>query len=130
MSKNKPVRTLLIFSVFGITALLVGLNTTGIVAIYAFLAGGLACSIMWPAIFNLSLLGLGKYTAQGSAFLVMMILGGGIIPPIQGKLADIIGIHWSYLVSLACFVYILFFAVIVKKILKKQQIDAESTVSN
>jgi len=130
MSKNKPVRTLLIFSLFGITALLVGLNTTGMVAIYAFLAGGLACSIMWPAIFNLSLLGLGKYTAQGSAFLVMMILGGGIIPPIQGKLADIIGIHWSYLISLACFVYILFFAVIVKRILKKQQIDVESNVIN
>ena len=50
---------------------------------------------MWPAIFSLSIKGLGKYTSQGSSFLVMMILGGAIIPPIQGKLADIIGIHES-----------------------------------
>src|SRR5690554_12928 len=123
ISKDKPARTLLIFSIFGILALIVGLSTSGMTAIYAFLAGGLACSIMWPAIFNLSLMGLGKYTAQGSAFLVMMILGGGIIPPIQGKFADVVGIHSSYFVSLICFVYLLFFAWIVRKILNKQGFD-------
>ena len=127
ISKDKPVRTLVVFSLFGISALLVGLNTSGTVAIYAFLSGGLACSIMWPSIFNLALMGLGKYTAQGSAFLVMMILGGGIIPPIQGKLADMIGIHWSYLVSLICFVYILFYAIIVKKVLQNQGISTEES---
>lgn len=129
LSKDKPVRTLVIFSLFGIIALIVGLNTTGTVAIYAFLSGGLACSIMWPSIFNLALMGLGKYTAQGSAFLVMMILGGGIIPPIQGKLADMIGIHWSYLVSLMCFIYILFYAIVVKKVLSKQGINTEDLIS-
>lgn len=127
VSKDKPVRTLVVFSIFGILALIVGLNTTGTVAIYAFLSGGLACSIMWPSIFNLALMGLGKYTAQGSAFLVMMILGGGIIPPIQGKLADMIGIHWSYLVSLVCFIYILFYAIIVKKVLQNQGISVEES---
>ncbi len=127
ISKDKPVRTLVVFSVFGITALIIGLNTSGTVAIYAFLSGGLACSIMWPSIFNLALMGLGKYTAQGSAFLVMMILGGGIIPPIQGKLADMIGIHWSYLISLACFIYILFYAIVVKKVLQNQGINIEES---
>lgn len=122
LTKNAPAKTLRVFSIFGIMALLVGLNTTGTIAIYAFLCGGLACSIMWPAIYNLSLMGLGKYTAQGSSFLVMMILGGGIIPPIQGKIADIIGIHSSYIVSLLCFAYLLIFAFIVVKILKKQNI--------
>lgn len=125
VTKNAPAKTLMGFSLFGIIALLVGLNTTGTIAIYAFLCGGLACSIMWPAIYNLSLMGLGKYTAQGSSFLVMMILGGGIIPPIQGKMADIIGIHSSYIVSLVCFVYLLIFAFIVVKILKKQKINIE-----
>lgn len=125
VTKNAPAKTLMGFSLFGIIALLVGLNTTGTIAIYAFLCGGLACSIMWPAIYNLSLMGLGKYTAQGSSFLVMMILGGGIIPPIQGKMADIIGIHTSYIVSLVCFVYLLIFAFIVVKILKKQNINIE-----
>lgn len=122
ITKNAPAKTLLAFSVFGIIALITGLTTTGTVAIYAFLCGGLACSIMWPAIYNLSLMGLGKYTAQGSAFLVMMILGGGIIPPIQGKVADIIGIHSSYIISLICFVYLLIFAFVVVRILKKQHI--------
>jgi FHS family L-fucose permease-like MFS transporter len=125
VTKNTPGKTLLAFSLFGIIALIVGLNTTGKIAIYAFLCGGLACSIMWPAIYNLSLMGLGKYTAQGSAFLVMMILGGGIIPPIQGKIADIIGIHSSYIVSLVCFIYLLIFAFVVIRILKKQNIVIE-----
>ena len=126
LSKDKPARTLLIFGSFGIIAMFIGLFTTGTVAIYAFLAGGLACSIMWPAIFSLSIFGLGKYTSQGSAFLIMMILGGGIIPPIQGKLSDIIGIHQSYIVPVICFAYLTLFAVLVKGILKKQNIDVDA----
>ncbi|HEX9980356.1 MAG TPA: MFS transporter [Flavobacterium sp.] len=124
--KDKPARTLLVFAVLGIIAMVIGLMSEGTVAIYAFLAGGLACSIMWPAIFSLSIIGLGKYTAQGSAFLVMMILGGGIIPPIQGKLSDIIGIHSSYIITVICFIYLAFFALAVKSILKKQNIDVDT----
>lgn len=136
LSKNKPARTLLIFSALGVAAMLLGIFTTGKVAIYSFLSGGLFCSIMWPAIFNLSILGLGKYTTQGSAFLIMMILGGGIIPPLQGKMADYVqsksavigfGIHQSYWVAVLCFAYLAFFAFAVKGILKKQGIDYEST---
>ncbi len=126
LSKDKPARTLMIFGTFGIIAMLVGLFSSGMVAIYAFLAGGLACSIMWPAIFSLSIIGLGKYTSQGAAFLVMMILGGGIIPPLQGKLSDIIGIHQSYSIAVICFGYLTLFAVLVKGILKKQNIDVDA----
>jgi FHS family L-fucose permease-like MFS transporter len=125
LSKDKPARTLMIFGTFGMIAMLIGLFSSGTIAIYAFLAGGLACSIMWPAIFTLSVLGLGKYTSQGSAFLIMMILGGGIIPPIQGKLSDIMGIHQSYFVAVICFAYLTLFAVLVKGILKKQNIDVD-----
>lgn len=126
LSKDKPARTLMIFGSFGIIAMLIGLASSGTVAIYAFLAGGLACSIMWPAIFSLSIIGLGKYTSQGSAFLIMMILGGGIIPPIQGKLSDIIGIHQSYIITVVCFGYLTLFAFLVKGILKKQNIDVDA----
>lgn len=126
LSKDKPARTLTIFGTFGIIAMLIGLFTTGTLAIYAFLAGGLACSIMWPSIFSLSIIGLGKYTSQGSAFLVMMILGGGIIPPIQGKLSDIIGIHQSYIIAVVCFAYLTLFAILVKGLLKKQNIDVDA----
>jgi MFS transporter, FHS family, L-fucose permease len=126
LSKDKPARTLMIFGSFGMIAMLIGLFTTGTVAIYAFLAGGLACSIMWPSIFSLSIIGLGKYTSQGSAFLIMMILGGGIIPPIQGKLSDIIGIHQSYIITVVGFGYLTLFAVLVKGLLKKQNIDVDA----
>lgn len=129
LSKEKPARTLLLFSVLGIAAMLIGIMTTGKIAIYAFLAGGLVCSIMWPSIFALSVAGLGKYTTQGSAFLIMMILGGGVIPPIQGKLADVIGIHQSYIVAALCFVYLAIFAFVVKGILRKQGIDYDAETS-
>ncbi len=135
ISKNRPARTLLIFSILGLLAMLIGIFTTGKISIYAFLSGGLFCSIMWPAIFNLSIAGLGKYTTQGSAFLIMMILGGGIIPPIQGKMADYIqtksdvigyGIHQSYWIAVLCFAYLAVFGFAVKGILKKQGIDYET----
>lgn len=125
ISRDQPIRTLIIFGTFGLLAMIVGLLTSGSVAIYAFLSGGLACSIMWGSIFSLSIVGLGKYTEQGAAFLVMMILGGGIIPPIQGKLADIIGIHNSYIIPVFGFIYIIAFAILVKGFLRKQGIDME-----
>jgi len=123
--KDKPARTLLIFSILGATAMILGIFNTGLFAVYAFLSGGLFCSIMWPSIFALGIAGLGKHTSQGSAFLVMMILGGALIPPIQGKLADIvsIGIHNSYWTTVACFAYLAIFAVAVRGILRRQGID-------
>ncbi len=130
ISNHKPARTMLLFSLLGVIAMIIGLMSTGTVAIYAFLSGGLVCSIMWPCIFSLSIAGLGKYTSQGSAFLIMMILGGGIIPPIQGKLADVIGIHQSYIIAALCFVYLAFFAFVVKGILRKQGIDYDAEVSS
>jgi FHS family L-fucose permease-like MFS transporter len=130
ISKDKPVRTLIIFSLLGIISMLIGLFSEGVVSTYAFLSGGLFCSIMWPCIFTLGIAGLGKYTTQGSAFLIMMILGGGIIPPIQGKLADIIGIHQSYWVPVICFAYLAFFAFAVKNILQKQGVDFERATAS
>jgi MFS transporter, FHS family, L-fucose permease len=124
-SKDKPTKTLLFFGLMGIVAMLIGILSTGTVAIYAFLSGGLACSIMWPSIFTLSIAGLGKYTTQGSAFLIMMILGGGIIPPIQGKLSDIIGIHQSFFIPVICFAYLAFFGILAKRFLSKQGINYE-----
>lgn len=128
-SKDKPGTTLLYFGTLGFVAMLVGLFSSGTIAIYAFLSGGLACSIMWPSIFTLAIAGLGKYTTQGSAFLIMMILGGGIIPPIQGKLSDVIGIHESFWVSALCFVYLAFYAILAKNMLRKQGINLDEMES-
>ncbi len=126
LAKDKPVATLKIFSAIGVAAMLIGLFSNGNIALFAFLSGGLFCSIMWPCIFSLSIAGLGKYTSQGSAFLIMMILGGAIIPPIQGKLADIVSIQSSYWVAVMCFLYLIFYAYRAKKILSKQGINYDA----
>ena len=123
--QEKPAKTLMVFGILGALAMLIGLLTTGQVALFAFISGGLCCSIMWPCIFALSITGLGKYTGQGSAFLIMMILGGAIIPPLQGLLADATNIHFSYIIAVICFAYLAFFAWKVKGELKQQGIDVE-----
>jgi len=123
IAKDNPVQTLKIFSLLGGIAMLVGLFSSGNVALFAFISGGLFCSIMWPCIFTLSIAGLGKYTSQGSAFLIMMILGGAIIPPVQGKLADVFTIQSSYWIAVACFAYLLFYAFRTKIVLDKQGVE-------
>ena len=128
LGKDHPSKTLLIFGLMGMTAMIIGLFSSGIIATFAFMSGGLFLSIMWPCIFSLAITGLGKYTSQGSAFLVMMILGGGIIPPLQGKLSDIIGIHTSYFIPVLCFAFIAFYGWFVFEILKKQGISNQIEV--
>jgi FHS family L-fucose permease-like MFS transporter len=125
LGKQKPARTLTVFGLLGMAFMLIGLFTTGIVSTFAFISGGLCCSIMWPSIFSLSITGLGKYTSQGSAFLIMMILGGAIIPPVQGILADTSGIHLSYVIPVIGFAYLAFFAWKVSGELRKQGIDLD-----
>jgi len=120
LAKDNPITTLKIFSTLGVIGVLIGIFASGQLALYALLSGGLFCSIMWPCIFTLSISGLGKYTSQGSAFLIMMILGGAIIPPLQGKLADIFSIQSSYWIAVFCFVYLLFYAFKTKSVLKNQ----------
>ena len=125
IGQQKPVRTLVTFGLLGVIFMLTGLFSTGMLAVFAFISGGLCCSIMWPSIFSLAITGLGKYTGQGSAFLIMMILGGSIIPPVQGLIADTIGIHQSYLVPVLGFAYIVFFAWKVRSELIKQNINID-----
>jgi FHS family L-fucose permease-like MFS transporter len=110
----------MIFGFLGITAMLTGIFSTGGLAVFAFVSGGLFCSVMWPVIFSLSIQGLGKFTSQGSAFLVMMILGGAFIPPLQGKIADLFDISVSYWIPVIGFAYLTLFAILVPGILRKQ----------
>lgn len=127
--QDKPFKTLLIFSLLGVLAMVIGLIADGKIALYAFITGGLCCSIMWPCIFPSGIAGLGKYTNQGATFLIMMILGGAIIPPLQGYLADVVSIHFSYTIPLLCFCYLVFFAIKVKKVLKTQGLDFDNMQS-
>jgi len=129
MSKGNPVRMLLIFSSAGIAALVVGMMSSGIVSAYAFISVGLFCSTLWPCIFTIAVAGLGKHTNQGSSLLIMMIMGGGIVSWLQGVLADKIGIHYSYIVGVLCFAYLVFYALRAKSILKAQGIDFDKLAS-
>ena len=113
-SKGDAARMLLIFSILGICALFVGMLTTGMISVYAITSVGLFCSTLWPCIFALSVRGLGKHTSQGSSFLIMMIMGGGIISWLQGAVSENIGIQSSYIIGVLCFAYLGFFAWIVK----------------
>ena len=126
VGQQKPVRTLTVFGILGVITIIIGLLTTGRVGLFALISGGLCCSIMWPSIFALSIAGLGKYTGQGSSFLIMMILGGSIIPPLQGVFADTSGIHLSYIVPVIGFAYLAFFAWKAGFELKKQGIDIDN----
>jgi len=131
MSKGSPVRMLLIFSSMGITALVIGMLTSGMVSVFAFISVGLFCSTLWPCIFTLAVAGLGKHTNQGSSLLIMMIMGGGVIAALQGWVADekMLGIQFSYIVDVLCFAYLAFYAIRVKSILKSQGIDYDTKVS-
>lgn len=82
----------------------------GHLAMWALLLVGLFNSIMFPSIFTLGIEGLGPLTGEGSGLLVMAIVGGAIIPELQGVLADHIGLHHAFILPVICYLYILFFA--------------------
>ena len=128
LTKGNPVRQLLIFSTMGIIALLIGMFADGMVSVYAFTSVGLCCSILWPSIYTLAIAGLGRHSNEGGSFLIMMIMGGGFISLGQGVLADpgLLGIQYSYIMGVLCFLYLVYYAIRVKGILKAQGIDYET----
>jgi MFS transporter, FHS family, L-fucose permease len=130
LSKANPARMLFIFSVVGILALCVGMLTTGMLSVYAFTSVGLFCSTLWPCIFTLAVSGLGKNTSQGSSFLIMMIMGGGIVSWLQGYVSEFTGIQYSYVVGIACFAYLAFYAWKVSGILKAQGITFDKNLAS
>jgi FHS family L-fucose permease-like MFS transporter len=125
LSKGNPAKMLLYFALSGAVALTVGIFTTGMISVYAFVSGGLFCSTLWPCIFTLAVTGLGKNTNQGSSFLIMMIMGGGIISALQGKVTDLIGVQQAYIVGVVCFIYLASYAIIATRTLKSQGIDLD-----
>jgi MFS transporter, FHS family, L-fucose permease len=128
-SKGSPAKMLLIFSVLGLIGLVIGMLTTGLVSIYAFTSVGLFCSTLWPCIFTLAISGLGNKTSEGSNYLVMMIMGGAFVSLLQGYVSEFVGIHYSYIVGVACFAYLAFYAWKVTDILRNQGINFDKKIS-
>jgi FHS family L-fucose permease-like MFS transporter len=109
LGRSQPGRLLGVFSVFAIVMLCVASLGSGLVAFWAAIGVGLFNSIMWSNIFTLAIKDLGKDTAQGSSLLVMMIVGGAIVPPLMGHVADLVGIRLAFLVPVSSYVYLAFY---------------------
>tara|TARA_B100002049_G_scaffold73463_1_gene54002 strand:- start:551 stop:1267 length:717 start_codon:yes stop_codon:yes gene_type:complete len=97
---------------FAIVLILISISTTGDMALYSVLAVGLFNSIMFPTIFSLALQQLGKDTPQGSGILCLAIVGGAIVPLLQGMLADSIGVTLSFLLPASCYLYIAYYGLV------------------
>ena len=113
IGKSKPARMLAIFAMVNSALLIIGMNAFGfggIWWIWAILAIGLFNSIMWSNIFTLAIDKLGNKTSQASSILIMMILGGAILPPLQGLIADLSqNISISFIVPLIGYLYLIFY---------------------
>ncbi|WP_306416734.1 glucose/galactose MFS transporter [Fulvivirga maritima] len=104
-------KALAICAILGLVFSVGALVTTGYASVACIALLGLANSLMWPAIFPLAIYKLGKFTARGSALLVMAISGGAILPLIYGTFSDMFNSQIAYVVLLPCYAYICFFAI-------------------
>jgi FHS family L-fucose permease-like MFS transporter len=106
LRKFRPGRLLAIHAVVASLLVVTSTFTTGYVAVGSIIAVGLFNSIMFPTIFTLAIDGLGRHTEQGSGILCAAILGGAVIPKLQGMFADSAGLHISFLLPAVCYLYI------------------------
>jgi FHS family L-fucose permease-like MFS transporter len=111
MKRVKAARLLAVFGIGALVSALVGVSASGPVAVLAIVLVGFFNSIMFPTIFALSLKNLGPLTKRASSFLVMAIIGGGLIPAVMGKISDLSNIQKAFIVPLICYLYVIYFAV-------------------
>lgn len=110
LGNAQPARTLYLFSLIVIALIIAAMLLSGITSIWIVISIGLFISIMWSNIFTLAIADLGQYTAQGSALLMMSVLGGAIVPFAQGLLADVLGgYHYSFFIPLICYIYLMYY---------------------
>ncbi len=104
-----PGKVLTVHAAAVMALVITAMLTTGHVSMWAILAVGLFNSIMFPTIFTLAIDGLGKHTGQASGILCMAIVGGAIVPVVQGFLADSIGIQHAFILPVLCYAYVAFY---------------------
>jgi FHS family L-fucose permease-like MFS transporter len=110
LRRFEPRQVLTVHAVAAAALVIAAMVLTGHGAMWAILAVGLANSIMFPTIFTLAIHGLGRDMARGSGILCTAIVGGAIVPVVQGALADSIGVQQAFLVPLVCYAYITWYA--------------------
>ena len=109
LGKSLPSRLLGIFALVNLLLLIGAMTLSGSVAVWSLLAIGLFNSIMWSNVFTLAIDGLETRTAEASSILIMMILGGAVLPPLQGILADAVGIKLSFVIPMLSYIYLVFY---------------------
>ena len=124
LSKGKPERQLVLFSTFGIIALCCGMLLHGLWSAFAITAVGLFCSTLWPCIFTIAIRNMKMHTHTISSYLIMMIMGGGWISLLQGTLADgMLGIRYSFIVGVLCFLFLAWYGWKAHKWIHQNQIQ-------
>jgi len=109
MQKVRAETVLAAFSIGAFVVMMITVFAHGPVAMWSLILVGLFHSIMFPTIFTLGIKGLGPLTEEGSGLLIMAIAGGALVI-VQGKIADAYGLQWSFLLTAACELYVLFYA--------------------
>jgi FHS family L-fucose permease-like MFS transporter len=104
-----PYKLLIVYSAINVVLLFGAIAVGGSFAIYALIGVEFFMSIMFPTIFSLSIIGLGKQTKLGSSLLIMSIVGGAIFPLIMGQISDMYSIQTAYVVPALCFFVVLYF---------------------
>jgi MFS transporter, FHS family, L-fucose permease len=109
MQRLKPGKVLAVAAVIAASLVVITMLSSGPTAMWLILSVGLFNSIMFPSIFSLGVAGLGKHTGQASGILCMAIVGGAVIPLLQGFLADSIGIQKAFFIPVLCYVFIAYY---------------------
>ena len=109
LQRIKPGHLLALFATFAAALVTTSMLLSGHAAMWTILAVGFFNSIMFPTIFSLGVAELGPLTGNGSGLLNMAIVGGAILPVIQGVIADNVGIHHAFVLPVICYLYILFY---------------------
>ena len=110
MNYVAPTKYLSLNALIAIVMIIVSMNSTGSLAMWSILAVGFFNSIMFPTIFTLAVKGLGSLTSKGSGLVCQAIVGGALIPLLQGVVADMVGIQLSFIVPMLCYIYIGWYA--------------------
>jgi FHS family L-fucose permease-like MFS transporter len=111
MSVIKAEKMLVVLGIFGVVLMLVSMFTHGQVAIWSLVLCGLANSIMYPTIFALGIAELGPMTSKGSGVITIGNVGGAVIPPLFGFLADKVGIQYAFVLPIICYIFIAYYGV-------------------
>ena len=111
LTKVKSGKLVCAFGICAASMLILSMSSTGPTAIYSLVACGFFNSIMFPNIFTLGIAGLGPMTSKGSGLIMTAVVGGAVVPPLIGLMADKAGIQASFIIPVICYLYIAYYGI-------------------